>query len=238
MLDKALTYHDIIMKLRSEKIAAIPEPKLPEGYAFDFYHDGDEEHWARLESSVLEFPSPEKALAYFNREYRDPFRRYLYRRCVFVKDPNGRPVATTTAWFAESSLGHRGWLQWIATDPEHQGLGLGRAVIARALRCFPEVEPGSDIYLHTQTWSHKAIFLYHQLGFEFFTIDHVKMAWDNPDGFLIMHNSPEATLKELEKIYTPELIASLRNHIEHPTEYEKTDFPPAEGVIKEFVIAR
>ena len=220
MLDKSLKYEGFIMKLRRENIPSIKVPELPEGYTYHLYEDGDEEHWARLESTVLEFPSYEKALEYFNHDYRDPYRDELKRRCMFVCDSTGTPVATATAWFMESSLSLKGWLQWIATDPAHQGKGLGRAVIAKALSLYPSVGPQTDIYLHTQTWSHKAMYLYHKLGFQMFLIDHVNTSWHLPPGYRVMTNSPMEALEVLKSVYTPELIQDLRDHAEPPTDDE------------------
>jgi RimJ/RimL family protein N-acetyltransferase len=232
MLDKSLTFYHFIMKMPRERLALMPEPKLPEGYTFAMYEDGNEVDWARLESLVLEFPSQEKALEYFNREYRDPYRNELYKRCVFVKNPEGKVVATTTAWFMDTSLGHRGWLQWISTDPAEQGKGLGKAVIIKAMQLFKDVEPNSDIYLHTQTWSHTAIYLYHKIGFEAFPIDHVKVQWNNERGYEIMHNGTMDALKEMEKVFKPELIQSLRDGMLMPNDRERTDWPPAEDIIQ------
>lgn len=220
MLDKSLPYEGFIMKMRKEKLQAIRVPELPEGYHYHLYEDGDEQHWARLESMVLEFPDKEKALTYFNHDYRDPFREELYRRCAFVSDDRGVPVATATAWFMESSLGTKGWLQWISTDTAHQGKGLGRAVIAKALSLYPSVGPDTDIFLHTQTWSHKAMYLYHKLGFELFMKDHIDVSWHMPPGFRVMTNAPLAALEVLKSVFPPELIQDFKDHIEMPTEDE------------------
>ena len=232
MLDKSLEYKGFIMKLSKGKLANIKVPELPEGYKYHLYEDGDEVHWARLESMVNEFPSIEKALEYFNHDYRDPFRKELYRRCAFVSTDDGTPVATATAWFMESSLGHKAWLQWIATDVAHQGKGLGRAVIAKALSLYPTVGPDTDIYLHTQTWSHKAMFLYHKLGFELSMMPEIKVAWHKEPYFRVMTNSPLEALDVLEAVFTPELIKDFRDNAEPATEDELTEheilppFPP------------
>jgi GNAT superfamily N-acetyltransferase len=231
MLDKSLEYFDFIMKMPKERIAAIPEPELPAGYSFSMYEDGNEHDWARLEATVLEFPSQDKALEYFQREYSIPYREELYKRCVFIKNPSGRIVATTTAWFMDSSIGHRNWLQWISTDPAEQGKGLGKAVISKAMKLYPELLGSSDVYLHTQTWSHTAIYLYHKLGFEAFDIDHVKVKWDNAEGYRTMHNNTEKALIELEKVFNADLIASLRQGLLHPNAKERTDWPPADDII-------
>ncbi len=235
MLDKSLPYQGFIMKMRQEKLAAVTVPELPPGYHFKLYQDGDEVHWARLESSVLEFPSQEKALAYFNHDYRDPFRDELKRRCVFVTTDDGVPVSTATAWFMESALGHKAWLQWIATDPGHQGRGLARAAIAKALSLYPAVGPASDIYLHTQTWSHKAIYLYHRIGFEFFLTGPLKVSTYVPPGYAIMENHALEALDVLAGVYSPEFLAELRRQAELPTADEQIEHEILPPFPKEYV---
>lgn len=225
MLDKSLTYYDFIMKMPEAALHQLPEVSLPGGYRFELFNEGDEHEWARLEASVLEFPSQEKALGYFNANYRDPFLELLKKRSLFIKKDDGRCVATATAWFMPSSLGEKGWLQWISTDPAEQGKGLGKAVVTEALKLFLEHAPGSDIFLHTQTWSYKAIAIYHKLGFQAFPIDHVKVIWENPEGYRIMHNDVPGALEELKKVFPLELLDSLRKGTIYPAPHEGTDLP-------------
>ncbi len=216
MLDKSIPYNHMIMKMRLGRLACLEEPATAPGYSLRFFKDGDEQHWARLEASVLEFADEEKALAYFTENYSGPYREELYRRCVFAVDENDVPVATATGWFMDSSMGRNRWLQWISTDPAHQGKGLGRAVITKALLTYRENGPEGDIFLHTQTWSHKAAYLYHKVGFNLFIISHLEVP--NPKGPepLIMHNEPGEALRTLRQVYSPELIQELRDSAEWP----------------------
>ena len=228
MLDKSLEYFDFIMKMPASKLLQLPEPTLPEGYSFSLYTPGDEQSWAELETSVNEFASVEKALEYFNREYVEKFQDELCKKCLFVKNPQGRLVSTATAWFMDSSLGYRrNWLQWISSLPEEQGKGLGKAVVIKALSLYNELDLTDDVFLHTQTWSHTAIYLYNKLGFEAFNIDHVKVAWDNEAGYRTMRNNPAKALEELKKVFAPELLALLQKNMLQPNDTEKCDFPPA-----------
>jgi len=223
MLDKSLTYQGFIMKMPREKLKDISVPVLPEGYHYHLYQDGDDKHWARLESSVGEFKTEEDALKYFQHDYSLPFADELQRRCAFVSTDDGTPVATATAWFMESTLGHKCWLQWISTDVAHQGKGLGRAVIAKALSLYENAGPETNIYLHTQTWSHKAVYLYHKLGFQMFLIGSIRVAWHLPPGFRVMTNSPMEALDVLKAVYTPELIEELRQEALSPDEDEQRE---------------
>ena len=63
--------------------------------------------------------------------------------------------------------------------------------------------------------------------FEAFNIDHVKVAWNNEQGYRTMRNNIAKALEELKKVYTAELVAALRNNTLQPNSQEKCDFPPA-----------
>ncbi|MCL2169470.1 MAG: GNAT family N-acetyltransferase [Defluviitaleaceae bacterium] len=165
MLDKSIDYKNVIMKIESDKINDIESPMLPDGFSFRFFRSGDEEHWARIEASVLEFDSADAARAYFERAYL-PHKKNLEKRCIFALNRDGLPIATANSWFADSKeLGYQASLHWVAVCPDYQGLGIGRAITKQALINFQSLEPNKPVWLHTQTWSHPAIRLYHNLGF-------------------------------------------------------------------------
>lgn len=166
MLDKNLPYMDIIMKAPKEVASVQPISQLPEGYSYHMYKAGDEIAWAELETSVEEFESFEDALTYFNRVFM-PYQDILQERMCFIKDENGNFVSTATAWFKQDEKKRYALLHWVSTAPQKQGLGLASAIVKYALSRFNEVEPDeSEIFLHTQTWSYKAIGLYYKYGFK------------------------------------------------------------------------
>ena len=167
MLDKSIPYKSIIMKMPWEGVRALlarPEPSLPAGFTWRFYQPGDIKNWAAIETSVLEFNTQQDAEAYFAANFL-PEEKALACRGVYILDEKGRPVATATAWYMNSAQGHQAALHWVAVRPECQGLGLGKAVVLLALRAAANEEPEQDVWLHTQTWSHVAVKLYHKLGF-------------------------------------------------------------------------
>ncbi len=164
MLDKSIPYKNIIMKMPWETAARIAPPPLPDGFCFRFFQDGAEKDWARIETSVLEFPGEAEAGHYYAKTFL-PYREQLKQRCLFVVNPQGLAIATATAWYSESRLGRQAALHWVSTCPHYQGKGLGRAIVCKALSLFPILEPQLDVFLHTQTWSYPAILLYHSLGF-------------------------------------------------------------------------
>ena len=156
MLDQSIPYFELAM-LRPAGLPVPPTPPRADGFFVKSYAPGDEAHWARIEKSVGEFDSESAALAYFDREFaRQP--ELLRQRMCFLCTPDGLPVATATAWEKH----HSHLLHWVATVPACQRRGLGRAAVLSAMRRFPDNAP---VLLHTQTWSHDAILLYHTLGF-------------------------------------------------------------------------
>lgn len=208
VLDKSLVYKSIIMKMDAHVVPSVRIQELPDGSAFRFFAHGDETHWARLEASVLEFTSEQAALDYFIRDYL-VYADQLKQRCVFVIDTQGLPVATAMAWFADSALGHHASLQWVSVHPEHQGKGLGRAVVSKAISLFPELEPGKDVYLHTQTWSHVAIRLYRSMGFRLCQSESTAMNRNDGQGPKVYPNEYADAIEVLRVVMTPAEIDDL-----------------------------
>ncbi len=163
MLDKSVPYKHVLMRRPAGH--PLPSWSLPDGYSFAFYQPGDERDWALIETSVLEFPHSVDALLYFQDDFRS-YPHELGRRTLFVVAPDGTKVGTGSAWFGYTGTRRDPWLDWIGVRPECQGLGLGKAIAARVLSLEIEIEGDRDVYLHTQTWSHKAIKIYQKIGFE------------------------------------------------------------------------
>jgi len=163
MLDKSVPYAKLIMCRKAG--TPIPEFPLPDGFKFAFYSDGDDKHWARIETSVGEFDSEFSALMLFRRDFI-PHVDELYRRCLFIENKDGKKIATANAWWATNNDNRLAWLHWVSVDPNYQGLGLGKAVSAQTTRLMCELEGDVDIYLSTQTWSYKAIDIYKKCGYE------------------------------------------------------------------------
>jgi len=205
MLDKSVEYKNIIMKIQWDKIKSIAKPILPDGFSFRFFTAGDEIHWARIEASVLEFDSVDLARSYFEMSYL-PHKENLEKRCVFVVDRSGLPIATASSWFADSELGYQASLHWVAVCPEYQGLGIGKAITQQALINFRNLEPNNPVFLHTQTWSHTAVKLYHDLGFVIAKKDRLGNNNTRDGVTKIYQNDFEEAMQVLEKVLDYEYI--------------------------------
>jgi len=166
MLDRSIPFKHIIMRIPVKDILRLctAPPILPDGYTVREYQDGDAVHWADIEAAVEEFESFDKAYSYFNTIFL-PQMETLHTRCLFILSPDKIPVATASVWFADTESEHQAQLHWVAVSPKYQGLGLGYAVAALATILLHELDPNEPGWLHTQSWSHKAVKIYHLLGY-------------------------------------------------------------------------
>lgn len=161
MLDKSVPFYTIIMKR-----PYINPPELgniPEEFSVRTYEAGDENGWAEIESSVLEFDDVKQALD-CHKGY-NPCIDQLKKRQWFVVNSEGVLVSTATAWWEESERGHIPVVHALACRPEFQGKGLGKIAAIKMLESFYKLEKDREVWLDTQTWSYKAIGLYLELGF-------------------------------------------------------------------------
>ncbi len=121
-------------------------------------------------------------------------------RMFFIVDPNGKKVATATAFFDEKLPG--GWLHWVSVSRDAQGKGLSRPLIAHTLHRLQALGY-KELFVPTQTTTWVAAKLYLDFGFrpvpENLEEDHfgwrmLKTLTDHP------------ALKELEPVEVDELL--------------------------------
>lgn len=194
MLDKSIPYYEMIMFSSGWDPARATPP--PPDYIIRPYQDGDEAHWAAIEASVGEFDHEADALAYWEREFR-PHLDMVRRRSLFAIGPTGEYLGTCTAWEQYDPI-PLFLIHWVAVRPQAQGLGLGGALVCWAMELFRQAGT-FPVTLHTQTWSHKAIRLYHKLGF--------RPVRSGP-ACLGRNDYPQA-MEVLRQVYTPRQWAAL-----------------------------
>lgn len=163
MLDKTLPYFNIIMKRL--KGTEFPKVILPDGFSFSSFVDGDEIYWAEIETSIGEFDNVEEALNCFRNEYLTNINE-LKKRLIFIQNKEGKKVGTLTNWWNYSQGVRDPSIHWVGIIREFQGLGLGKAIVFEGMRRMIELEGDRDLFLHTQTWSYKAINIYIQAGYK------------------------------------------------------------------------
>ena len=162
MLDKDVQFYDFYMKRPAH--AEIPQFNLPDGYRFTTYSDGAMDDWAEIETSVLEFTSVELAKEYFAKEFL-PYQEELGATMFFIENKDGKKIATVTAWYAIIDGVKLPLVHWVAIQPDYQGQGLAKPLMSKVLTTIVTQYGAKDCYLHTQTWSHKAVNLYTKFHF-------------------------------------------------------------------------
>lgn len=164
MLDKSVPLCFIIMcKTDTENY---PRYELPEGYSFSMYKDGDELEWAQLEVSVGQYDCAEKGLECFRREFVEGHNLPLSERMLFVRDKDGKVVATGTLWNGIYLGKERQRLHWIATDESCKGKGIAKAMVTRLLDIYNDLGYKGFIYLITESWCYSAVNIYRKFGFK------------------------------------------------------------------------
>lgn len=163
MLNKSIPYYNVIMK-RSYN-TPILNFELPSGYSFYWFTEGKEEQWAKIETSVGEFENINVALKYFNTHYL-PYFDELKKRLLFIQNKDGQEIGTITSWWDFAGHERVPSIHWFAVKSDYQGFGLGKALVSECLNRLLLLEGKKDIFLHTQTWSYKAVGLYLKSGFE------------------------------------------------------------------------
>jgi ribosomal protein S18 acetylase RimI-like enzyme len=116
--------------------------------------DGDTEQvialWARC-----------RLLRPWNDPRRDIARKLQVQRELFmVGELDGRLVAVVMAGYE----GHRGWVNYLAVDPDLQGRGLGRQMMAEAERRLAALGC-PKVQLQVRTDNVEAIAFYRKLGY-------------------------------------------------------------------------
>jgi len=194
MIDRSIPYYNLI--LRCDKIHT-HSASLPGNYHFKMYDDGDEKHWAELECEIGDFSSVEEAETYFRRNYCKQIDE-LKKRCVFVVDDKGNVVGSCIAWHDLKDKATVASLHWLVVSPKHQGKHIGLALCQKVMEIFKK-SGEFPVYIHTQPWSYKAIFLYTKLGFKI----------QKTDTFSHYENQYIQALKTLKNILTDSQVNQL-----------------------------
>ncbi|RAQ28717.1 hypothetical protein DPQ25_07950 [Hydrogeniiclostridium mannosilyticum] len=157
--DNRLKYYHFL--LCRDNLDNLPDYPLPAGYRFVFYRDGDKKDWIEIEKSAGEFIDEAGGLAAWQHYYGGR-EHLLGERMLFITGPDGRKIATATAFFDDSDSA--GWLHWVSVRRDCQGAGLSRPLIAKALRVLRGLGY-RDAKIPTQTTSWVAVKLYLDFGF-------------------------------------------------------------------------
>ena len=166
MIDKSSEYYSVL--LYRTDIQNHPHYELPQGYSFAFYRQGDEEKWAELECSLGQFADVDEGVSCFKREFLGDGRLSPEERMLFVKNGEGRIVATCALWEGDHLGKTEGRFHWLAVSDECAGRGIAKALFSRLFALASELGYKDVLYLMTATWYYPAIGMYKKMGFEFY----------------------------------------------------------------------
>lgn len=167
-LSKIYLQHDLNLELNCP---------VPAGFYTRLYkNQTDTEKWANILVETGEFANKQDALTRFNEEFL-PHLHQVKERMIFLDTTEGRTIGTATAWYGMNHERVLGRLHWVEIIPEFQSKGLGRPLIAEAMRILKSMH--QEAYLTTQARSMVAIHLYLDLGWTpFIETAAQKKAWD------------------------------------------------------------
>jgi len=137
------------------------ERELPLGFHVRHCKPSELDTW-----KAMHFDKPEEAAEYhafmtqyFNDVYL-PKGDVFFRTCLFVCDPDDRPIGTGFLWKAYDKI----WtLHWLKVLKGYEGQGIGRALLSVVMKSISEKE--YPVFLHTHPSSYRAIKLYSDVGF-------------------------------------------------------------------------
>ena len=105
----------------------------------------------------------EEAESYFISTYLQ--NRSLLNNILFLLNEDNLIVGSCIAWQDKRKESIVSSLHWLVVDEEYHGRGLGKALCCATMNIFKE-QKNLPVYIHTQPWSWKAIFLYLSIGFK------------------------------------------------------------------------
>lgn len=222
-IERTLKYVDLY--LVNNNLNNIPDYKLPDGYRFVFFNDGDEKDWANIEMSSGEFLSFEEGIESFNHYYGEHYEE-LKRLCIFIENEQGEKVATSTAFYLENPVDDiTGNVHWVSIKKEYQGKHLSKPLISETLKQMSKLGHKKTL-LHTQTHTWLAVKVYLDMGFEPYEMEKKYLGWQIIKK--LTNHSKLANVSDIDisDMYNPLYVQAyefLKTKYEEPFNYKVWD---------------
>jgi GNAT superfamily N-acetyltransferase len=149
--------------------------RVPQPYSIRPFADGDVAVWTAIQAAADRYNEITSTL--FHAAF-GVARDVHAERILIACNGAGYAVGTAAAWMGDEDQAEAGRLHWVAVDPEHQGRGLGRALVLAAITRLAHLGH-STAYLTTSAARLNAIHLYDSCGFRpLIRTDADRDAWD------------------------------------------------------------
>ena len=199
MLDRSIPFYNTILRCDQYQHR---EVDLPSGFSIVSYKKGYEKAWAKLECSVGDFDSLDEAENYFVATYLQ--NQELFGNILFLLNEEQAVIGACIAWQDNRQGSMVSSLHWLIVDEKYHGMGLGKALCCATMNIYEE-QDSLPVYIHTQPWSWKAIFLYISFGFKL----------QKSDAFSHYVNEYDKAMAVLKKIVTEKQFLLLKEVSEH-----------------------
>jgi GNAT superfamily N-acetyltransferase len=151
---------DISVGMFRSHMNDIPQHALPDGFHFRPISGADAETWVHIQNGAsLEWGGV--SMKTFEGDFSGHEEK-LPDRSWFVIDPDGKAIASITAWWHPDDVS-LGLIHWVAVTPGYQGKGLGKAIMTKAMNRLAWEYPTA--YLNTSTARIAAVKVYLDFGF-------------------------------------------------------------------------
>lgn len=219
-INRTLKYVDLY--LVHNDLDNIIDYKLPDGYRFVYFKDGDEKSWVEIEMSAGEFLTFEEGMEAFNHYYKEHYEE-LEKLCIFIENKNGDKVATSTAFYLDIPENDiTGNVHWVSIKKDYQGKHLSKPLIAETLKQMRRLGHKKTM-LHTQTHTWLAVKVYMDMGFEPHRIEENYLGWQ-----IIKKLTAHKKLQNIEDMEDKDMYSSLylqaydflQRHFQEPFVYK------------------
>jgi len=145
-----------------EHLRDFPHYELPAGYRFRDYQPGDDAVWTALNQAAEPFFEVKPDL--WQRQFGND-EDALLGRMFFVMSAQDEVAGSITAWWERdrTNPNERGRIHWVMVHPAHQGRGISKAMMTRAMHRLAESH--STAMLGTSAGRVRAVKVYLDFGF-------------------------------------------------------------------------
>lgn len=156
-----MSAEDTTLWMERAHLRDLPASAAPAGYRIRAYRPGDAAAWTMIQREADRFARFDEGT--FGEQFAAD-EAVRQQRIFFAEDRDGLAVGTVAAWYGKGGpTGDEGLIHWFAVLPAHQRRGIGRSLLAHALRVMATMHQRA--LLETDSNRVEAVKLYRDFGF-------------------------------------------------------------------------